>query len=66
MPHKLLNNREAAEYLGVAEKTTAKWRCHGGGPPYIKIGGAIRYEQAELDRYIEKCRRHNTSQHEKV
>ena len=43
---------QAAEYLGLAVSTLNKWRCHGGGPVFIKMGRAVRYRVEDLDAYI--------------
>lgn len=48
-----LTTREAASYLGLATSTLNKWRCHGGGPRFLKLGRAVRYRQEELDRFLE-------------
>jgi len=32
-----------ADLLGVAESTLANMRWRGDGPPYVKIGGKVRY-----------------------
>jgi excisionase family DNA binding protein len=46
---------EAAEYLGLAMSTLNKWRCyHHEGPPYIKLGKAVRYRKKDLDAYISR------------
>lgn len=47
-----LNNVEAAEYLGLKAATLNKWRVHGEGPPFIKVGRLIRYRKADLDAYL--------------
>lgn len=42
----------AADYLGLAKSTLARWRsCGGVGPTYCKFGGAVRYAKADLDAY---------------
>ena len=51
----------AAEYLGVAESTLAKWRMRGDPPTYRKLGRVVVYDQADLDSYLESCRRQSTS-----
>lgn len=51
---------QAAEYLGLAVSTLNKWRCHGGGPVFIKMGRAVRYRVEDLDRFIEQQLRENT------
>ena len=44
--------REAAAYLGLAVSTLNKWRCHGGGPTYLKLGRAVRYRHEDLDAFL--------------
>jgi excisionase family DNA binding protein len=49
--------REAAEQLGVKVQTLAKWRTTKRYElPYHKVGGAIRYRQSDLDRFVNKQR----------
>lgn len=48
---KLLRTPEAAEYLGVAPATLAKWRVFGGGPQYVKMGRAVAYDPDVLDEW---------------
>ena len=48
-----LTTREAAQYLGLAVSTLNKWRCHGGGPEFLKLGRAVRYRRDDLDRFLE-------------
>jgi excisionase family DNA binding protein len=52
---RLLNSREAAQYLMVAEPTLRKWRVTGGGPPFVKFGsgGRVCYRLKDLDAFIE-------------
>lgn len=49
----LLDTEEAAAYLRMAKQTLAKWRSQGRGPSFVRIGGAVFYRHAELDKYIE-------------
>lgn len=49
---KLLTPTEAAEILTLSPKTLAKWRCLRVGPPWIKIGGSVRYRAADISDYI--------------
>jgi len=52
----LLITKEAAMYLGISPKSLANSRSSGTGIiiPYVKIGGACRYKQSDLDKYIEE------------
>jgi hypothetical protein len=43
-----LNENQAAEFLGVSVRTLQAWRVRGGGPQYIKLGRAVRYERVPL------------------
>ncbi len=52
-PVTILTTRQAAQYLGLSMSTLNKWRCYGTGPKYLKLGRAVRYQQEELDRYLE-------------
>lgn len=47
-PDAALNENRAAEFLGVSVRTLQAWRVRGGGPRYVKIGRAVRYQRREL------------------
>ena len=53
---------QAATYLGLAVSTLNKWRCHGGGPVFIKLGRAVRYRQEDLDQFVMDGRSRSTSE----
>ncbi len=48
-----IKDTEAAKNLGVAPQTLRNMRCQGKGPPYFRIGRAVRYSVEDLNRYIE-------------
>ncbi|HEY8126156.1 MAG TPA: helix-turn-helix domain-containing protein [Methylocystis sp.] len=50
----LVNERRAAEILGLQVKTLQEWRTSGKGCPFVKIGRAVRYSLADLDAFIVK------------
>lgn len=56
----------AARYVDLSPSTLAKLRCAGGGPEYIKLGRAVRYERAALDRWVETHRVKTTSDAERL
>ncbi len=58
----LIAEREAARQLGLKVSTLRRWRWQGRELEFIKIGNAVRYEPAEIRRYIEARRRTSTSQ----
>jgi predicted DNA-binding transcriptional regulator AlpA len=51
----LLTDKEAAEYLALSVATLRKWRWLGGkaGPPFRKLGGAVRYPAAMLRAWLQ-------------
>jgi excisionase family DNA binding protein len=53
--------QQASEYLGLAVSTLNQWRCHGGGPVFIKMGRAVRYRVEDLEAFISSSRMSSTS-----
>lgn len=58
----LLTTTETATFLKISKSTLNKWRVYGSGPPYIKIGEAVRYEPSVLEAWISENSRRSTSQ----
>jgi predicted DNA-binding transcriptional regulator AlpA len=54
--NKVVNDQESAEMLGVAPQTLRNWRSLRKGPPYLKVGRAVRYRQEDLIAYLDKRR----------
>jgi excisionase family DNA binding protein len=50
---RLLNTREAAEYVGLAPETLESRRVRGGSPVFVRLGRAVRYRLADLDAWVE-------------
>ena len=59
---KFLRTKDAAEYLGLSQRTLESWRTNGSGPVFRKIGGAVRYVPDDLDAFADRGRRTSTSQ----
>jgi excisionase family DNA binding protein len=59
---KLLTPKEAAQLLKVSESWLAKARMRGDGPPFIKIGRAIRYSEAALLQWMRAHQHLSTSE----
>jgi hypothetical protein len=57
-----LSPHNAAKLLGLAASSLAKMRCWGGGPPFLKLGRAIRYVRSDLIAWRDARRVHNTSE----
>ena len=52
----ILNEKEAAEYLGKKPGTLRQWRCDYKGPSYHKKGRQIMYKKTDLDAWLEAGR----------
>jgi hypothetical protein len=54
----MLTQEEAADLLSISPATLATWRCTGRYDlPFVRIGRAIRYLEADVLAFINK-RRH--------
>ena len=51
MNTQLLDTRRASKHIGLAESTLEKMRVAGDGPPYAKLGRAVRYRMCDLDSW---------------
>lgn len=57
MTRKLLTERQVAELLEVSIRTLQAWRMQNDGPPYIKVGFAVRYDPADLEEWLQARKR---------
>ena len=61
---KLINEYEAADFIGHSVRTLQKWRVNGGGPRYIRISSrSIRYRRKDLIEWIEARSCSHTSEY---
>ena len=58
---KLVNEKEAAKFLGLSVRTLQAWRLQGKGPKWKKLGRAVRYALPDLEAFLEACTRTSTS-----
>jgi predicted site-specific integrase-resolvase len=49
----LLKPVEAARELRVTAQTLANWRHSGMGPPFVKLGAAVRYRYDAVVAFVE-------------
>ena len=53
LPSPLVDEKVAAEILGLADGTLSVWRCtRRYRLPYTKIGRAVRYRVEDLEQFI--------------
>lgn len=55
----LLNEKQAAEILGITPGTLTVWRCTNRYKiPFVKVGRSVRYSRKALQAWIDQ-RTHN-------
>ena len=59
---RLLTAKDAANLLRVSQSWLAKARMRGDGPPYVKLGRAIRYREGTLLQWLRSRQRLSTSE----
>ena len=59
---RLLTPKETADFLRVSLSWLAKARMRGDGPPYVKIGRAIRYPESALQQWMKSQMHLSTSE----
>lgn len=50
-PAPLLTPTDLADRWSIPLRRLATWRYQGGGPAYLKIGGAVRYRVQDVEAY---------------
>ena len=58
----LLTEVAAADILCVSIRTLQAWRVRGDGPPFVKVGRAVRYRRNDLETWVEGRTARSTSQ----
>ncbi len=48
---KLLRECDLAERWNTSTRTLQRWRKHQSGPPYVRLGGSIRYRLSDIEAF---------------
>lgn len=59
---RLLTTKDAADLLRLSTSWLAKARMRGDGPPYVKLGGSVRYAEGALIQWMKSHMRLSTSE----
>ena len=51
-PTRALTEREVSTLLGLSVATLRAWRHRGQGPRFLRLGRAVRYLPADLERFV--------------
>ena len=61
---RLIDEKQAADYLCYTVRALQNWRVRGGGPQFIKVSSrSIRYSRRYLREWIESRKISNTAQY---
>lgn len=47
-----VDTKSAAHHVSLHPDTLRRYRREGGGPPYSRVGRAVRYDIEELERWM--------------
>lgn len=61
-PDKLYSTKQTADFLHMSDSWLAKGRLKGDGPPYVKLGRAVRYQGRDIIEHLKSKKRHSTSE----
>ena len=50
--NRLLSEREAADYLGLAPRSLATRRYRRQPPSYVRVGRLVRYRASDLELFV--------------
>jgi len=53
---KLIDEKEAAAWLGCTVSAMRKWRLLGKGPAFCRIGRLVRYSEGDLVAFVAASR----------
>jgi predicted DNA-binding transcriptional regulator AlpA len=56
-----IRTHEAARMLGLSARTLEKYRCHGTGPVFRKLGGRVVYAVDDLEAWADQSACRSTS-----
>ncbi|MEI9986592.1 MAG: helix-turn-helix domain-containing protein [Aliidongia sp.] len=56
-----VRTHEAARLLGLSARTLEKYRCHGSGPTFRKLGGRVVYAISDLEAWADQAACRSTS-----
>ena len=56
-----VRTHEAARMLGISPRTLEKYRCHGSGPTFRKLGGRVVYLVDDLEAWADHAACTSTS-----
>ena len=56
-----IGTNDAAQLLGLSPRTLEKYRCHGNGPIFRKLGGRVVYAISDIEDWVNQSACRSTS-----
>lgn len=47
-----ITSKTLADLLDVSERTVKDWRADRTGPPFVRLGRAVRYRKSDVDAWL--------------
>jgi predicted DNA-binding transcriptional regulator AlpA len=64
LTNRLVNEKEAAQFLGYTVRALQNWRLRGGGPDFVKVSSrSVRYRVSDLSQWVDSRIVNSTSSH---
>ncbi len=64
-PRPLLDEKQAAHFLGWTPRTMQQRRFHGDGPQFVRVAArTIRYRVEDLEAFVEARLHNSTAEYE--
>lgn len=64
LTNRLVNEKEAAQFLGYTIRALQNWRLRGGGPNFVKVSSrSVRYRVSDLSEWVDSRIVNSTSSH---
>ncbi|SDG08466.1 helix-turn-helix domain-containing protein [Sulfitobacter delicatus] len=60
-PGSFISEATLSEHWDISKRTLQRWRKSGEGPPYVLIGGSVRYRVEDVRSYENRMRRNAES-----
>jgi excisionase family DNA binding protein len=54
---RLLTTKDVAKRLSLSPRSVERLRAQGLGPPFIRLGGAVRFDPRDVDAWLAAHRR---------
>lgn len=62
MKSPLMDTKTLAKFLNTSPITVMRFRLHGDGPPFFRIGRSVKYRMSDVEDWLATRERRSTSE----